>query len=123
MSSKKRKPLKGVCYLYAETGTEGSYWAFQESRYILPPTAEFPAGQWPYKGLHILRNGDSLTIYSPDNPSKILWSGIIALREYSLFTEHVFNLWIHADQKGVKRETWAKWFLKEYPAELVTIKK
>lgn len=108
----KRKALKGVCEFYSETGTEGGYWAFHDNAYITPRG-------WSYDGLHILKDGDGLTIFSHDDPTKIVWQGIISLRKYPPFTESVFGLWIHADQDGVDRETWATYFLKEYPAELV----
>lgn len=108
--------LRGVCYLYSETGTEGGYWAFQDNRYITPR-------DWPYEGLHILENGDQLTIYSLDNPTQIVWSGTISLRQHLLFSERVFGFWIHADQEGIEREKWATYFLKEYPAELTFVRK
>lgn len=74
---------------------------------------------WNYEGLHILKDGDQLTIYSKDDPNKIVWSGTIKLRQYPLFTEDAFGMWIHADQEGVDRKTWAKWFFEEYPAKLI----
>jgi hypothetical protein len=159
------KKLKGVCCFHSETGTEGGYWAFQDSRFItknvprpycrkcgkyldpqkyenleitrvLPLTqevldgkepSECPDGQhereigdsWSEDGLHILKNGDRLTIFSPENSSQIVWSGTISLRQYPPFTKDVFGFWIHADQKGVKRKTWAAYFFKKHPAELI----
>ncbi len=77
---------------------------------------------WDYKGLHILENGDKLTIYHPDNKKKV-WSGAINLREYNLFTKHASGLWIHADQIGIKRDVWAEYFFKRYPAELIPANK
>jgi len=74
---------------------------------------------WDYEGLHILRDGDRLTIYDRADPSKIVWDGTIRLKRYKMFTQDAFGLWIHADQEGVPRETWAQWFLKQYPARLV----
>lgn len=74
---------------------------------------------WSYKGHHTLKNGDYLTIYSNNKDGKIVWRGVIKLRQYPLFTEGVFNNWINADQEGVERETWAHWFFEEYPATLV----
>lgn len=161
--------LKGVCCFHSETGTEGGYWAFQDSRFItknvprpyckkcgkylghqqyenlkaikvLPVTGEIlrgkeplecPEGQherevgdsWSYEGLHILENGDQLTIFFPDNPTQVVWSGTISLRRHSLFTENAFGLWIHADQEGIEREVWTTYFLKEFPAELTPIRK
>jgi len=167
--SERGDTLKGVCCFHSETGTEGGYWAFQDSRFITknvlrpycrkcgkylepqkyenlkitkvlplnqevidgkePP--ECPEGQherevgdsWSYKGLHILENGDRLTIYSPENPTEIVWQGIISLRQYPLFTEDASGYWIHADQEGIARETWAAYFFKEYPAKLIPIRK
>lgn len=107
--------LKGVCYFYSETGTEGGYWAFQDNKYISPQG-------WSYKGLHILKNGDQLTIFSPDNPTQVVWSGTISLYQLPLFTEDAFGLWIHADQEGVARKIWSTYFFKEYPAELIPIR-
>ena len=175
MGEKNRKPevkviLKGVCTFYAETGTEGGYWAFQDAEYIqknvgrgycrkcgkwlreqigpikiervYPITEELLHSEeasperldcpdnaheeeigdvWDYKGLHILKSGDRLTIYPKDNPEEIVWQGNIKLREYPLFTEDALGLWIHADQEGIDRETWARWFFDEYPAELTTV--
>jgi len=165
MVSAKQKSLRGVCCFHSETGTEGGYWAFQDSQFItkdvprpyckkcgkyLKPQKsggikitkvlrttqdildskeprECPEGQhesetddsWSYEGLHILKDGDHLVIYSKNNPSKIVWSGIIQLCRYAVFTEHAFGFWIHADQGGVDRNLWAKWFLEEYTAKLI----
>ncbi|MEX2145176.1 MAG: hypothetical protein WD712_02255 [Candidatus Spechtbacterales bacterium] len=74
---------------------------------------------WSYEGLHVLENDDTLIIYDKQNPDDIVWQGDISLREYDLFTEHAFGMWIHADQRGVDRETWAMWFFEEYPAKLM----
>src|SRR3989344_1541964 len=104
--------LRGVCFFHSETGTEGGYWAFQDGEHIISPQ------KGSYEGLHILENGDRLTIFSPDNPTQVVWFGVISLRQYPPFTENVFGYWIHADQEGVDREVWATYFFKEYPAEL-----
>lgn len=72
---------------------------------------------WSYEGLHILKDGDELTIFSKDC-SSVVWSGKIELTTFSLFTEHVSGLWIHADQKDVPRHIWGMWFFEEYPAFL-----
>jgi hypothetical protein len=32
-------------------------------------------------------------------------------------------MWIHADQIGMNRETWAEYFMKNYPARLISVKK
>ena len=139
----------GVLFLYSETGTEGGYWAFQDSCYI---QKNVPRGYckkcgfymreqngllikkksangkhkeeigdaWDYEGLHILENGDNLTIYHPDNHKEV-WSGIINLKQYTLFTEQASGMWIHADQIGIERDVWAEYFLKKYSAKLIHI--
>lgn len=74
---------------------------------------------WDYRGSHILKDGDHLTIYSKGRPRRIVWSGIVKLSQSPSFKEQVFGRWIHADQVGVKRETWARWFFEGYPATLM----
>ena len=73
---------------------------------------------WSYEGLHILEDGDKLKIFDKADPSKVVWSGTIELRQHPLFTQDAFGLWIHADQKGIRRKKWATWFFQAYPAEL-----
>lgn len=79
------------------------------------------ATSWRYEGLHILQNGDHLTIYHPDN-NKEVWSGVINLKQHDLFTEHASGWWIHADQIGIERNVWAEYFFKEYRARLIPAK-
>lgn len=104
--------MKGVCYFYFETGTEGAYWAFLDKK-----QDSF------YDRLHILKDGDHLTIFSKDNPKEVVWSGIISLAPHPLFTENASGFWIHADQKNIDREVWANYFFKEFPAELIPNRK
>jgi hypothetical protein len=98
--------LLGFLHFHSETGTEGGYWAFQSS------------DNWSYEGLHILKNGDQLKIFSNESPTEVVWKGEIQLKEHGPFTEHVDGLWIHSDQIGVARGTWSAWFFKGLPAEL-----
>ena len=73
---------------------------------------------WSYEGLHILEDGDYLTIFDKQNPQKIVWEGVIQLRQYDPFTEATScGMWIHADQEGVSRDVWEKFFLEGYPAK------
>lgn len=104
--------MKGVLELFSETGTEGGFWAFQDEAFIKDND------HWDIAGLHILEDGDQLTIFDKDNPEKILWEGVIKLKRFPVFTEHVFGLWIHSDQEGVRREIWGIYFMENYPAEL-----
>jgi hypothetical protein len=116
--------IKGVLHLYSETGTEGGYWAIQDERHIeIVDDYE----RWDYKGLHCLKNGDRLKIFSPEGT--IYWEGEINLKPYPVFTENVgvqdessdtcLGLWIHADQTGIDRQEWALPFLKNYKAILL----
>lgn len=71
--------------------------------------------QWDYKGLHILENHDILKIKDPETSNEI-WEGKIKLKKFGVFQEHAKGAWIHAEQKGIDRETWAEYFFNEYPA-------
>lgn len=80
---------------------------------------QFPDGAWSYEGLHVLDDGDRLTIYDKEKPEETVWEGTISLTPLTVFQESVFGgIWIHNDQIGVARETWANWFLEQYPARL-----
>lgn len=111
--------LAGFLLFWSETGTEGGYWAFQDKRYIFSSTKDWPHERWSYDGLHVLEDGDTLIIYSKEDPAKVIWTGTIKLKLHQLFTEHARGMWIHADQEGIDRETWSKWFFDKYPAKLV----
>ena len=111
--------LSGVLHFWSETGTEGGHWAFQNEKFIFPPTPNWPHEKWSYAGLHVLENGDELIIYSKEVPNQIVWSGRIELIQHPLFTESAHGMWIHTDQKGIDREIWARWFIEGYPAKLI----
>lgn len=86
--------------------------------------SELPRESWSYEGLHILEDGDRLTIFDKQDPKKIVWEGVIQLRQHELFTEATSNgMWIHADQEGVERAVWEKFFLEHYPAKLVVVRR
>ncbi len=68
-----------------------------------------------YIGLHILENGDRLTVYDKDNPSRVLWKGIIQI----LPNRKHPGIPI---QMNVGRKKWCRWFLEGYPATLRKIK-
>lgn len=74
---------------------------------------------WDYDGLHVLENGDRLTIYHPDSKEEV-WNGEIKLKRHKAFTEHASGMWIHADQVGIERDIWAEYFFGEYNAKLIT---
>ncbi|HUZ92968.1 MAG TPA: hypothetical protein VNG29_03145 [Candidatus Paceibacterota bacterium] len=96
--------ISGFLWIHSEQGVAGC-WAFLS-------TAPRPS---VYDGLHILQDGDHLTIRSKEDPSRILWSGSIKLSREG----GIYDKWINADEAGIDRAVWWKWFRAEYPAELV----
>lgn len=114
--------LVGVLFFWSEIGTESGYWAFQDKEFIFPPTEERPHVRWSYDGFHELKNGDNLTVYSKDDPDKVIWTGIIKLKPYPPFSESAHGRWIHTDQEGIDRDTWTRWFMERYPAKLTKIR-
>jgi len=100
--------LEGICHAYNEQGLERLYWAFQDSKYIFPPSSDWPHERWAHGGLWILKDDDHLTIFDRKTRNKIIWSGFI-----SLWTDRVGR--IH--QRDVSGKKWTRWFNKEYPAQ------
>ena len=98
--------MEGFLTAYAETGTEGVHWALEEDPF------------WSHQPLHVLKNGDHLTVYNDDG--SVLWDGIIDLeyktgyQRYPRNPEHgqqaVFNHWVHGNQCGFRLEDWAAMF-------------
>jgi hypothetical protein len=43
--------MKGVCFMFSETGTEGGWWAMQKDGFITED------GHWSYDGLEFLEKG------------------------------------------------------------------
>jgi hypothetical protein len=52
--------MKGVCFLFSETGTEGGWCAMQEDGFVTED------GHWKYEGLQYLEEGDDFTVYADD---------------------------------------------------------
>lgn len=75
---------------------------------------------WSYEGLHVLEDGDELTIYDKEDTEKVVWQGTIALTPFSVFQDSAYGMWIHNDQIGQERDLWARWFMNENPARLTT---
>lgn len=134
---------RGVTFFHSETGTEGGHWGFQDEIHIhtmaevvdgkcpwdgrtdcpaIMNYAKRPEGgsHWSYEGLHVLKTGDRLKIFSLDEPEKVVWEGEINLNPHPLFTEDAGGFWIHTDQVGMDRDKWAALFFKEHPAVLET---
>jgi len=107
--------LTGVLYAYAETGSEGFHWSVHED------------GKEGYEGLHILRDGDELTVFNDDE--SVLWQGVIDF-EYRTGWRHyplnprlgqqcALGLWVHGNQEGWEIDKWAKLFIDEKRATLL----
>lgn len=80
----------------------------------------YPNGTWAIEGLHLLRDGDGLTVFDKEDPEKKLWSGKVSLRLRKSYTELVVDgMIVHAFPKNVPVETWKVWFFNEYPAQLM----
>ena len=128
--------LHGYLEFYAETGTEGGHWAFRDengthtSVDLVDGKCPFGAKNCPvvlgtyfehttHESLYILRDGDKLTVFEGAKSDIVAWSGVIELIHHPAFTEEVFGWWIHADQAGTPRKTWASMFFDGCPATLI----
>lgn len=99
---------RGLLTGYFETGLEGVMWALQRD------------GMDADEGLVLLKEGDSLEIYSPEG--EIVFSGIIEpdkttgriRRPFSNITQqNALGYWIHWTQKGFEPDDWASYFMPE----------
>jgi hypothetical protein len=117
------KKMKGVCFLFSETGTEGGWWAMQEDGFADKD------GSWSYEGLQILAEGDGFTVYADDG--SVLFHGIIyrdtetgAIPRQILLNGKLVNhpTWkhqavggmrVHWIQKGMDLKAWGELFVGE----------
>jgi hypothetical protein len=121
------KEMRGVCFLFSETGTEGGWGAIQEDGFVTE--GEDEGGHWSYAGLRILEEGDDFTVYGDDD--RVLFHGIIhqdtktgavprrVLRKGKVVTDLsrkqqvVAGMWVHWIQKGMDPEAWGELFCGE----------
>lgn len=114
------KEIKGVCFLFSETGTEGGWWAVHEDGY------NYPDGKWMYEGLRLLENGDEFKVYDKDGST--LWSGVIDQDSKTGAIPHtvirkgkivklrgwkqqvVGGWWVHWVQRGMAPKAWGELF-------------
>lgn len=114
-----RQTLEGVLHVFDETGREGGDWAFQDKRFIGPSSVSQPNGSWSMEGLHILEDGDFLSVYDKNDTKKILWRGWIRLEDRPTSpTAARTGGWIRTEQMGIARVVWEVYFLEGYPATL-----
>lgn len=103
----------GVTECYAETGTEGVYWAVYEE------------GKEYFEGLHLIDEGDRLTIYGDDE--QVLFDGIIVYdritgwrpyhpdRPFGMGQQGCIVYNVHWIQKGYTELGWGQLFITETP--------
>ena len=115
-----KKKMKGVCFLFSETGTEGGWWAIQEDGFVTED------GCWKYEGLQYLKEGDDFTVYAGNG--SVLFHGIIhqdsrtgaiphqVIRNGKLVSDPtrkqqvVGGFWVHWIQKGIDPDVWNELF-------------
>jgi hypothetical protein len=115
------KEMKGVCFLFSETGTEGGWWAMYEDGFV---DAD---GHRSEEGLQCLEEGDDFTVYGEDGsvlfhdvihrdtetgaiPRQILYGG--ELRDHPTWKQQaVGGMWVHWVQKGMDPEVWGTLFI------------
>jgi hypothetical protein len=115
------KEMKGVCFLFSETGTEGGWWAMQQDG------SADENGHWSYAGLQYLEEGDDFTVYAVDGSE--LWHGIIhpdtttgliprqILRKGKLVNDRTWKqqvvggMWVHWVQAGIEPKAWGELFV------------
>ena len=114
--------MKGVAFLFSETGTEGGWWAMQEDGFLSNDGIH-----WSYDGLRLLEEGDDFTVYAGDG--SVLWQGIIhqdtttgliprqVIRKGKLVNDRTWKqqvvggLWVHWVQAGIDPEVWGDLFV------------
>lgn len=117
------KEMKGVCFLYSETGTEGGWWAIQQDGFVDGD------GDWRYEGMELLKEGDDFTVF--DDDGSVLWHGIIhrdletgriprqVFRNGRLVDDRTWTqqavggMWVHWVQKDMDPKAWGKLFIGE----------
>ncbi len=72
-----------------------------------------------YEGLHILKTGDRLTVYSKDDPSHVLWEGNVQLTPFTVYKDTWGAYWIHNKPKNIDIDVWGRYFLDGHPAQLI----
>ena len=114
------KEMKGVCFLFSETGTEGGWWAMQEDGFVTED------GHWKYGGLQCLTEGDDFTVYADDGrvlfhaiihqdtttaavPRQVLHNGRL-LNHRTWKQQVVGSMWVHWVQENMDRDVWGELF-------------
>lgn len=111
------KTYVGNVYLRPEQGSGPGEqdWSFQEATPVFPPNPEPNASH----GDHVLRSGDYLIIFDPNNINQVVWEGKIDLYTKGI-RDPQGNPWGYMHQRGVDEGDFFEWFNGSYPAELRT---
>lgn len=118
----------GVFFGWAETGTEGTYYALQEYKHIISPT------EWSYEGLKVIEPGDYIVINNEEGKEvfKGFMEAIFEVPEdrplmddsdffagYMKYPKNprlgqliINNFWVHWLPKGVDLRLWYDIFFK-----------
>lgn len=109
--------MVGKLEAFSDSGTDGFHWVFMNSL------------KTDIYGLHSLSPGDHLTIYNPDAPKEVIWTGNINFEfnsnrhpiplEPSVLRQVINGCTVKGLQKNVDSELWSMWFFNGYPAEFV----
>lgn len=115
------REMKGVCFLYSATGTEGGWWAIQEDGFVTED------GYCSYEGLKYLKEGDDFTVYADDGsvlfhglihtdtltgaiPRQVLHNG--ELENHQTWKQQVVDgMWVHWVQRDIDPEVWGELFV------------
>lgn len=117
------KEMKGVCFLFSETGTEGGWWAMQKDGFVEKD------GHWSYFGVEYLEEGDDFTVYADDGnvlfhdiihkdsktgaiPHPVVRKGKVVI-DRTWKQQVVGGMWVHWVQKGMDPEAWGELFVGE----------
>ena len=112
--------MRGVCFLFSETGTEGGWWAMQEDGFVTED------GHWKYEGLQYLKEGDDFTVYADNGnvlfhdiirqdtrtgaiPRQVIRGGKL-VNHPNCKQQVVAGMWVHWIQKGIDPEVWGQFF-------------
>jgi hypothetical protein len=97
---------QGILFGWAETGTEGFYWALQWEKYI-------GEKYWDYKGLIVLDRKDHLTIYKDKECKEKVWSGVIEKDRAGISNVGINAHWFLKGFTAEQNDQWVRWFLSE----------
>ena len=116
MPDKNNGEIRGFCEWFCETGLD-PVWGVQDIKYITKDL--MGQEQWSYKGLHVLEEGDYLTIYHPADPDEILWEGLISETEPLISKPGSAAALNYPKKLGVSLKKWNRFFFRNYPATLI----